>query len=142
VVGEKLFGYRVYPPTIRRNTFIQLMVGNVLFLALAQYSFGSWIMTMIAAVILLGALSNFLLPSSYEFTTEGVHYQNGLNNIFRKWGAFDKVGKFPDGVQLRYNQRYLREKILQGIFVYYPPRDEELKAKVVGLISQRIASSV
>ncbi|HBK85443.1 MAG TPA: hypothetical protein DDZ53_05370 [Firmicutes bacterium] len=135
--GEVLLSWKVRPYLLEKRKAAILVISTLLFSALVWYAFdlSAGLLTL---VICLGAFASFLLPSDYQLTEKGLRVKSGINApVFRKWRAFKDYRVFPDGINLIYHPRQIRERLLKAQFVYYGDADASAIQK---LITERMDS--
>ncbi|MEW6546969.1 MAG: hypothetical protein AB1446_08640 [Bacillota bacterium] len=90
-----------------------------------------------AVVVMAGALAPYLFPIRYRLDRKGVRLKNGLFWDFRPWEKFFDYRVFPDGVQLYFDQRELRGRILKGHLLFFD-REGLLKDRIVEMVGRKI----
>lgn len=126
VQGKILLSWRVHPLMQQKRKGLILTLSSLGFLALIASSY-EFAYVVVSAVMIIGAFGSFVLPSNYILTDQGIRFQNGMNNLERKWSAFGRYQVYPDGIQLLYKGKGLRERVLRGIFVYYGDQPDKVK---------------
>ncbi|MHB8926231.1 MAG: hypothetical protein ACYC9Q_01030 [Bacillota bacterium] len=117
---------RQYP----RRTFLTAL-GVVATLAVVLLAgLGPW-WAFITVVIIVGSISAWIFPIRYALTNKGVKQFNFLSREERSWLRFTNYIIYNDAVQVTYDQRTLRGRILKGLMLYFGPDNRERIIEVV-----------
>ncbi|MCL5038844.1 MAG: hypothetical protein M1299_03300 [Firmicutes bacterium] len=91
----------------------------------------------IMGVVMIGSLSQFLFPIKYRLTENQVTMRNFLSFESKEWSRYTTHHVFRDGVQLYFDQRDLRGRILKGLFLYFD-RQGEKKEQILELVRRKV----
>lgn len=97
-------------------------------------------MVVLTLVLLGGALAPYLFPIRYRLDERGVRLKNGLLWDFRPWDKFCDYRVFPDAVQLYFDQRQLRGRILKGHLLFFD-REGVLKDRIVDMVRRKVGAT-
>lgn len=139
VEGRVLLRWSVSPfqRESRKARIFTVSTLGFLVLLFALYRDILWVV--FATVLIVGTFNSFLFPSHYRLTTTGVGIKTGLNQTFKKWGDYEKVKKFPDGVYLGLN---VGKKGRHGHFLYFGDSNaEDILATIEKYMSSRDSSA-
>lgn len=131
--GKILMSWEVRPYLMEKRKTAILLISTLLFSALVWYAFDfDWLAGLLTIAISIGSFSSFLFPSQYQLSETGLQVKTGINApVFRRWIAFKDYRVFPDGVNLNYHKRQLRERILKAQFVYFGEADAEAIKQII-----------
>lgn len=91
----------------------------------------------IMAAVMVASLSQFLFPIHYRLTEKYAEMRNFLSYERKEWTRYRTHHVFPDGVQLYFDQRDLRGRILKGLFLYFD-REGEKKEQILELVRRKV----
>lgn len=129
--GKVLLSWRAQPYAEEKMKTVILIVSTLLFGRLVWYAFDIYA-GILAVMVSLGAFSSFLLPSSYVLYENGLEVKANVNNpVFRRWIAFTSYHIFPDGVQMMFGKRRVRDRLMKGILVYFGDADADLVKQII-----------
>lgn len=129
--GKILMTWEARPYLMEKRKTAILLISTLLFSALVWYAFDLFT-GILAGAISIGAFSSFLFPSQYQLSERGLQVKTGINApVFRRWISFKDYRVFPDGVNLNYHKRQLRERLLKAQFVYFGEADAEAIKKII-----------
>ncbi len=129
--GEVLLSWEARPYLMEKRKTAILLISTLLFSFLVWYAFDLFT-GILAFAISISAFASFLFPSRYQLTEKGLQVKQGINApVFRKWTAFKDYRIFPDGVNLNYHKRQVRERILKSQFVYFGEADAEAIKQII-----------
>ena len=135
-MAEETLTWTSHP--LRRNKRNTLLV--ILFVILAPvivfFSTNSLFFLLLSLVILLGSLSSFFLPTTYEFSQERIKVKFFINTREMEWGKYRSFYVDKNGVLLSPFVKPSRLENFRGIYI----RFEQNKDEVVNFIQQRIKS--
>jgi len=117
---------RQYP---RRTLFTALGILATLAVVLLA-GLGLW-WAFFTLVIILGSISAWIFPIRYELTDRNVKQFNFLSREERSWLRFTDYVLYDDAVQLVYDQRTLRGRLLKGLMLYFGPNNREQIIQIV-----------
>ncbi len=133
--GNVLLSWTVRPYRQEKGKLAIVIISTLAFCGLVWYAFDLF-SAIFALLVCFGAFSSFLLPTDYRITEEGIRTKNGFNSaVYYRWSAFSSYHFYPDGVQLMYQQRHLRERIRKGQFIYFGEADAE---RIKEIIAERV----
>ncbi|HEY3316253.1 MAG TPA: hypothetical protein VGL40_13375 [Bacillota bacterium] len=124
---------RQYP---RRSlwTAVGIAATAVLFLV---GGLGAW-WAVVAVVIITASISAWVFPISYELTTRRVKMGNLLFREDKSWLRFNDYAVHPDSVQLLFDQRSLRGRVLKGLLLYFGP---ENRGEVLRIVRENVVTA-
>lgn len=112
----------------------------VLFLVIAPtvvfFSTRSIFFLLLSIIFLLGSLSTFFLPTTYELTENGIKVKFFFNTRKMEWGKYRSFYVDKNGVLLSPFEKPSRLENFRGIYL----RFNQNKDEVVNFIQQRIKS--
>ncbi|MEW6398854.1 MAG: hypothetical protein AB1503_06775 [Bacillota bacterium] len=106
---------------------------------LAWWWFHETWMVVATLVVLGGAVAPYLFPIRYRLDEKGVRLKNGLLWDFRPWDRFFDYRIFPDAVQLYFDQRELRGRILKGHLLFFD-REQVLRDRIVEMVTRKVGA--
>lgn len=104
---------------------------------LAWWWFREFWMVVATLVVLGAAVAPYLFPLRYRLDERGVRLKNGLLWDYRPWEKFFDYRVFPDAVQLYFDQRELRGRILKGHLLFFD-RDGGLNERIVDMVKEKV----
>ncbi|MHB8758313.1 MAG: hypothetical protein ACYC6V_09915 [Bacillota bacterium] len=104
------------------------VVGTLAVVLLA--GLGPW-WAVITLIIIIGSISAWIFPIRYVLTDKGVKQYNFLSREERSWLRFTDYVVYNDAVQVTYDQRTVRGRILKGLMLYFGPDNREQIIQVV-----------
>ncbi len=138
--GEHVLEWSGNPWKTRWKKLSLLLGIYVLMVAVANWFAPNEVLLMfLLPIMLVGNSAPHLFPSHYILTTEGIYWRNFVSKTFKPWIAFAQIGYYEDALELLYNPATVRNRILRGIIVYYADNQDEVKATVKRLWSERQA---
>jgi hypothetical protein len=105
-----------------------VMMGLVLGAVYAAFHQVGWVI--LAALLLLGSLSDFLFPTRYRVTTSGIEIRRKFGKTMRRWSDFRRADFERFGVFLSPFAKPHRLENYRGVFLPYPMNREQLEAIV------------
>lgn len=112
----------------------------VLFLVIAPtvvfFSTKSLFFLLLSVIFLLGSLSTFFLPTTYELSEDGLKVKFFFNTRQMEWGKYRSFYADKNGVLLSPFEKPSRLENFRGIYL----RFNQNKDEVVNFIQQRIKS--
>lgn len=113
----------------RRTLLTALGVMGTLVVVLLA-GLGLW-WAIITLIIIIGSISAWIFPIHYVLTNKGIKQYNFLSREERSWLRFTDYVIYDDAVQVAYDQRTLRGRILKGLMLYFGPDNREQIIQVV-----------
>lgn len=113
----------------RRKTAGALLaaVGGALVAGFGFHSAAAGILTL---VLLLGSLSDYLLPVRYRLGPEGVEARGPLFRRIMQWSQVRRILRDPAGVKLSPLSRRSRREAYRGIYVWFEGNEPEVMAAI------------
>ncbi|MDI6824835.1 MAG: hypothetical protein QME93_02540 [Bacillota bacterium] len=105
--------------------------------ALAWWWFSDPLVVAATLAVLGAALAPYLFPLRYRLDERGVRLKNGLLWDYRPWEKFFDYRVFPDAVQLYFDQRELRGRILKGHLLFFD-REGKLNDRIVDMVKRKV----
>ncbi|MCJ7496784.1 MAG: hypothetical protein MUO78_01435 [candidate division Zixibacteria bacterium] len=135
-MGEDVLTWISHP--LKKNKRNTLLV--ILFLVLAPaivfFSTRSLFFLLLSFLILLGSLSSFFLPTSYELSQERIRVKFFFNTKEMEWKKYRSFYVDKNGVLLSPFEKPSRLENFRGIYIRFNQNKEE----VVNFLKERIKS--
>lgn len=129
-LGKELLSWSVVPLLHQKNKGMIFAAATLAFAGLVWYA-SSLVYALVAIAVSLGASASFALPTTYRLSENGVEMRTAASSTVRKWLVFRKYYLAPDGVQLAYHQRNLRDRASRGLFFYFGDVDQQKVIKIL-----------
>lgn len=135
VADESLLVWVTHPAKTRRKTAV-IVIAFLVFLVVLVYSWtASAVFTAIAALVLWGSLTQFFLPTTFEFTAAKVKVKYTFNKIEKEWSQYRSYYPDKNGVLLSPFIRPSRLENFRGLYIRFQAnRDEVMK-----IVKEKIA---
>jgi len=125
--GDKVYAsWSYYPMRKQPRKAVLLAAFLVAVWALAYIWFQLWGLFM-AVLFTVGPLSGYILPSKYKLTGRGVEVKNLIHHQRFKWDKFVGYRDYPDAMQLYFDPRDLRGRLLKGVLMFYDGNRTEVR---------------
>lgn len=129
--------WRIHLLTRNPKTTTWLAIAIIAGLSLVWISFHSIGWVVLSAILLLGSISTFILPITYTLTEKEVRMRSLLTNEVKPWRKFAGFNIYPDAVQVTFDSRTFRGRMLRGYTLYFEGNREEIMAIVREKIKPR-----
>ncbi len=94
----------------------------------AGLGFRSLAAGILTVVLLLGSLSDYLLPVRYRLGPEGIEARGLLFRRKMQWSQVRRILRDPAGVKLSPLPRHSRREAYRGIYLWYEGNEPEVTA--------------
>ncbi len=113
---------------IKRSAKISVLVMVLLFVIwlLVYLTTFSPLLTVLSVVIMLGSLSPFFLPTSYELDNDRIRVKFFFNTKEKEWSAFRSYYVDKNGVLLSPFEKPSRLENFRGLYVRFNQNKEEV----------------
>ena len=92
----------------------------------AGYGFGSLILGLLAALLLIASISDFLFPLTFVLTDDGVAVRGLLHRRRMAWSQVRRVARDELGVKLSPLARRSRLDAYRGIYLWFEGNDDDV----------------
>lgn len=133
VADEPLLEWRRHPAGEEPRTAALLVIGMGLALAALHAVFRAPVLTALGTLLLFGSLADFLLPSRYRLTREGVERRGQVGSRQLPWDRVAVAYDLEDGVLVTPRSRKGWLDSYHGIYLPY----EGHREAVVAIIAER-----
>jgi hypothetical protein len=96
----------------------------------AGFGFHSAAAGILTLVLLLGSLSDYLLPVRYRLGPEGIQARGLLFRRMMQWSQVRRILRDPAGVKLSPLPRHSRREAYRGIYVWFEGNEPEVMAAI------------
>jgi len=134
---EVLLRWTVHLFKRRKLVSLLVVLGIVGSTALVHWVYPFAPFTAFAFLVLVFSVATYLFPVHYRLSSSGVEMRTLLNREKRSWADFVCYVRYPDGVQLAFDARNLRGRILKGIFLFYD-EGKELEPRIISIVAERL----
>jgi len=122
----------------RRPLVSALVVGSLIVsILLAYWAFPQVLFVAVAALMLLNRLAPYLFPMECILTEKTAGYKAFLAKDIRPWNNLVTYYEFPDGVLLSHDDRSIRGRLREGLFLYYYP-DKSNKDEILSIVQSKL----
>jgi hypothetical protein len=135
-MGEDVLTWISHPLKKNKRNTILVILFLVLTPAIVFFSTQSLFFLILAFLILLGSLSSFFLPTTYELSSDRVKVRFFLNTKEVEWKNYRSFYVDKNGVLLSPFEKPSRLENFRGIYI----RFNQNKDEVVNFIKERIKS--
>lgn len=126
MLDEVVLRWSTHPA--KRSAKISILVILLLFVIwlLVYLTTFSPLLTVLSVVIMLGSLSPFFLPTSYELDNRKIRVRFFFNTKEKEWSAFRSFYVDKNGVLLSPFERPSRLENFRGLYVKFHKNKEEV----------------
>ena len=78
----------------------------------------------VVALLLIGAVSEYLFPITYQMNEKGISCRYGLHHLTMRWAEVKRIEMHTKGILLSPLAQPSRRDNFRGIFVRFAKRDE------------------
>ncbi len=97
---------------------------------IAGFGFRSVAAGILTVVLLLGSLSDYLLPVRYRLGPEGIEARGPLFRRKMQWSQVCRAVRDPAGVKLSPLPRHSRREAYRGIYLWFEGNEPEVMAAI------------
>ncbi len=123
-----------HPLRKSRKNLLLVIFFIILAPAVVYFSTRSIFFLVLSLIFLLGSLSTFFLPTTYELTQDGIKVKFFFNTRKMEWGKYRSFYVDKNGVLLSTFDKPSRLENFRGLYI----RFNQNKDEVVNFIQQRI----
>lgn len=127
--------WRVHPAKGRPKGILAIVGTSALIGISSYFVFGGFLHSAIWILAFLSLLSDFLLPTSYVISEEGVRARRLFSESFIPWDKVRRCIVFKDGLKLSPLRDGSRLERFRGVFVPFGDMDPE---HLIGLIREKV----
>lgn len=124
--GTTSLNWKVHPFVEQTNRSIVLLLVLAGVLLLVGLNFPNPVWILLSAVLLFGSLTKYFLPTTYQFSRQGVEISFLGFKKFRAWDQFQSFHIGPTGVLLSPFKEPHRLENFRGEFVLFGSNREEV----------------
>jgi hypothetical protein len=131
--GEERARWKVHPARDRPKGLAAVCLTSILIGISSYFAFGGLVYSIIWILLFLSSLSDFILPTSYRISGDGIYVRRPISDGFMPWDKVRRCVVSKDGLRLFPGDG------MKGMFLPFGGMDPEF---LTGLVREMVGEGV